>query len=101
MSFTNKPENPIIPRTKDETKQLLNRLKRVEGQIRGIQQMVEEDRYCTDILVQISAANSALKKVGLGVLEHHTKHCAVKASAENQEEVINDLLQAIRQFAKS
>ncbi len=57
-----KHDQPIVPRKEDETKLLQNRLRRIEGQIRGIAQMVEDDRYCTDILVQISAANKALKK---------------------------------------
>lgn len=55
--------------------QLLNRLKRAEGQIRGISRMVEEDKYCIDILTQISAAESALDKVALELVRDHTKHC--------------------------
>ncbi|WP_239254433.1 metal-sensing transcriptional repressor [Listeria ilorinensis] len=95
-------DQPLVPRKQEETKLILNRLRRVEGQIRGIQQMVEEDRYCTDILVQISAANSALKKVGLQVLEHHTAHCVVKATEEGEnQKVMDDLISAIRQFSKS
>ncbi|EMG27220.1 hypothetical protein X560_0161 [Listeria fleischmannii 1991] len=95
-------DKPIVPREAEETKQILNRLKRVEGQIRGIQQMVQDDRYCTDILVQISAANSALKKVGLEVLEHHTKHCVMDAASKGDgDAVIDDLVQTIRQFSKT
>lgn len=54
---------------------MINRLKRIEGQVRGIQRKVEEDCYCVDILVQISAINVALKKVGHTVIERHMKHC--------------------------
>jgi len=56
-------ETPIVPRTDEEKQVVINRLKRIEGQVRGIQRMVEEDRYCVDILVQISAINAALKKL--------------------------------------
>src|SRR5699024_8705394 len=56
-------DHPITPRTKDEKQAVINRLKRIEGQVRGIQKMVEEDRYCLDILVQINAINAALNKV--------------------------------------
>lgn len=56
-------DHPSKPRTKDEKQKVINRLKRIEGQVRGIQKMVEEDRYCVDILVQISAIQSALKKM--------------------------------------
>lgn len=58
--------------TKD---QLLARLSRVEGQIRGVTRMVEEDRYCVDVLTQISAAQAALDKIALGLLDDHVRHC--------------------------
>jgi DNA-binding FrmR family transcriptional regulator len=58
--------------TKD---QLLNRLARVEGQVRGIARMVEEDRYCIDVLTQINAIQAALDKISLGLLDGHTRHC--------------------------
>ena len=60
----------------------LKRLRRVEGQIRGIARMVEEDEYCIDILTQVSAATSALESVALRLLEDHLKHCVVNAAAE-------------------
>ena len=63
--------------TKD---QLLARLKRIEGQIRGIEGMVEEDRYCIDVLTQISAAQAALDKVALGLLDDHAHHCVLGAA---------------------
>lgn len=55
--------------------QLLNRLARVEGQVRGVQKMVEEDRYCMDVLTQISAVQAALDKIALGLLDDHTRTC--------------------------
>lgn len=60
--------------TKD---QLLGRLSRVEGQVRGVTRMVEQDRYCLDVLTQISAAQAALDKIALGLLDDHTRHCVL------------------------
>jgi DNA-binding FrmR family transcriptional regulator len=60
----------------------LKRLRRIEGQVRGLQKMVDEDKYCIDILTQISAANSALESVALGLLEEHIGHCVAGAIAE-------------------
>jgi DNA-binding FrmR family transcriptional regulator len=56
-------------------KQLLTRLNRIEGQVRGVSRMVEEDRYCIDVLTQISAARAALDKIALGLLDGHVRHC--------------------------
>ena len=69
--------------TKD---QLLTRLKRIEGQVRGIQGMVEDDRYCIDVLTQISAIQAALDKVALGLLDDHARHCVVGGAAEGTPE---------------
>ena len=81
--------------------QLLNRLKRVEGQVRGIHQMVENDRYCVDILHQISAIQSAMNKVSLALLEDHTRHCVVNAIKEqNGEEAIQELLSVVKTLTK-
>ena len=55
--------------------QLLKRLRRIEGQVRGVERMVEDDRYCIDVLTQISAVQAALDKVALGLLDDHAKHC--------------------------
>lgn len=94
-------EHPTTPRTKDEKQAVINRLKRIEGQVRGIQKMVEEDRYCVDILVQISAINAALKKVGFGVAERHVKHCVSDAVKSGQgTEAIDELLGVMKQFSK-
>ena len=57
----------------------LTRLRRIEGQVRGLQRMVEEDRYCADILIQVSAVHEALRKVSRGLLENHLRHCATHA----------------------
>ena len=63
----------------------LKRLRRIEGQVRGLQKMVEDDKYCIDILTQVSAATSALESVALGLLEDHLGHCVAQAVAEGGE----------------
>jgi DNA-binding FrmR family transcriptional regulator len=69
---------------------LVNRLRRIEGQVRGIERMVEDDRYCIDIITQISAINAALDKVALGLLEDHTRHCVVGGRAEGTPEDLTE-----------
>ena len=65
-----------------DKEQYLNRLRRIEGQVRGLQRMVEEDKYCIDILTQVSAVTRALQSVALGLLDDHLAHCVTKAVAE-------------------
>ncbi len=64
---------------------LLKRIARIEGQVRGIGRMVDEEKYCIDILTQISAINAALHKVSLGLVEDHVSHCVVDAAVRSQE----------------
>lgn len=66
----------------DNKEQLLKRLRRAEGQVRGIHRMVEEDTYCIDVLTQVSAATSALETVALALLDDHLKHCVAEATRE-------------------
>ena len=63
----------------------LKRLRRIEGQVRGLQRMVEEDNYCIDVLTQVSAMTSALQSVALGLMEDHLGHCVTQAAAEGGE----------------
>jgi DNA-binding FrmR family transcriptional regulator len=63
----------------------LRRLRRIEGQVRGLQKMVEEDKYCIDILTQVSAATKALQSLALGLLDDHLGHCVAQAAAEGGE----------------
>ena len=80
---------------------IIERLKKVEGQVRGIQRMVEEDRYCVDILVQIAAARAALNKVGLQLLEGHTRGCVTTAVRQNKgDESIDELMDVLTKFIK-
>lgn len=94
-------EEPIIPRTDEEKQAVVNRLKRIEGQVRGIQRMIEEDRYCVDVLVQISAITAALKKVGYTVSERHMKHCVSHAIADGEgDAAIKELMEVMKHFSK-
>ncbi len=78
--------------TKD---QLLGRLKRIEGQVRGIENMVEDDRYCIDVLTQIGAVQAALDKVALGLMDDHAKHCVIGAAQGEQEAKTDELMAAV------
>jgi DNA-binding FrmR family transcriptional regulator len=76
-------------------KQLQTRLRRIEGQVRGIQGMVAEDRYCIDILTQIAAIQAALDKVALGLLDDHAHTCVIGAEAEQQDERTAEMMAAV------
>ena len=83
--------------TKD---QLIKRLKRVEGQVRGVQGMVEDDRYCIDVLTQISAIQAALDKVALGLLDDHARHCVMGAPGEQQADMTDELMAAVARLMR-
>jgi DNA-binding FrmR family transcriptional regulator len=75
--------------------QLQTRLRRVEGQVRGVESMVEADRYCIDILTQISAIQAALDKVALGLLDGHAHTCVVGAEPERRDERTEEMMAAV------
>jgi len=87
-------------RTQEEKEKLLNGLRRIEGQVRGLQSMIEEDRYCIDILIQVQAARAALTSIGLSVLEKHAKGCVVGAVQDGNEAIIDELLDTIKKFIR-
>jgi CsoR family transcriptional regulator, copper-sensing transcriptional repressor len=80
--------------------QLLKRLSRVEGQVRGVTRMVEEDRYCIDVLTQIQASRAALEAVALGLLDEHVRHCVVDAAASDQAEKTDELMGAVGRLVR-
>lgn len=83
---------------------LLARLRRVEGQVRGVQKMVDQDVYCIDILTQIAAAESALKKVAVKLLEDHLGHCvaeAARGTRRQQDEKVSEASAAIERLLKA
>jgi CsoR family transcriptional regulator, copper-sensing transcriptional repressor len=100
--MNNFEETRMTHRSTKDKDQLISRLKRIEGQVRGIQNMVENDRYCVDILTQISAINAAMNKVGLNLLEKHTRHCVSDAIKDGDgEEAIEELMEVFKRFSKS
>ncbi len=78
--------------TKD---QLLRRLSRIRGQVGGLERMVDEDRYCIDVLTQISAVQAALDKVALGLLDDHARHCVIGGKSQEQEDRTAELMGAV------
>ena len=75
--------------------QLLTRLNRVEGQVRGIHKMVEDERYCIDVITQIGAIQAALDKVALGLLDDHARQCVVEGPTDQKEERTEELMAAV------
>ncbi|MBA2456842.1 MAG: metal-sensitive transcriptional regulator [Nocardioidaceae bacterium] len=83
-----------------EKQALLNRLKRIEGQARGLQRMVEEEAYCIEILTQVSAATKALETVALSLLDEHLRHCVTDAAREGGEEAEQKITEASEAIAR-
>jgi len=75
--------------------QLIKRLRRISGQVAGIERMVEQDRYCIDVLTQISAVQAALDKVALGLLDDHAHHCVIGARAGERDDKTDELMAAV------
>ena len=93
-----------VPGYSSEKQALLNRLRRIEGQVRGLHRMVEEDQYCIDILTQVSAATRALEKVALSLLDEHLRHCvtdAVRVGGNEAEEKLAEASDAIARLVRS
>lgn len=87
-------------RSEKEYKDLITRLNRIEGQIRGIKKMVESDAYCTDILVQVSAANAALNSFNKVLLSNHIRTCVANDIREGKEETIDELVTTLQKLMK-
>jgi CsoR family transcriptional regulator, copper-sensing transcriptional repressor len=84
-----------------EKEALRKRLARIEGQVRGIAKMVEDDRYCIDVLIQISAVQKAIDAVALGLLDDHVRHCVVGATGDARVERLDELMAAVGRLVKS
>lgn len=87
-------------RTDEEKRALINRLSRIEGQVRGIKQMLEEDKYCIDILTQTSATSSALNSFAKEILESHIRSCVSEGVKNGDDEKIEELIYAIERFVR-
>lgn len=87
-------------RSEEELRSLTNRLKRIEGQIRGIQKMLSEEAYCTDILTQVSSVQSALNSFNKELLESHIRTCVVNEIKSGDETVVSDLVKTVQKLMK-
>lgn len=87
-------------RTDKEYKDLMNRLKRIEGQVRGIQGMLERGAYCPDILVQVAAVNAALNSFNKVLLTEHLKTCVVDNIRQGNDEIVDELVQTLKKMMK-
>lgn len=86
---------------KAEKSALISRLNRIEGQIRGIRNMIEDDKYCVDVLIQVAAAKSALNSLGAVILESHIQGCVKNAIESGKSaEIINELAEVIKKYVK-
>ena len=93
----------IEKNSEDTKKDILKRLSRIEGQIRGIQKMIESDKQCGDVLTQISAVRAATNKVGILLLERYSKNCilnSINSEENNNEEVLDEFLTTVKRFLK-
>lgn len=80
---------------------LLDRLKKIEGQVRGLQRMIEEDRYCVDVLVQVAAVKAAMNKVGLALMEGHARGCMQAATRRGEgDQAVGELMEVLERFVK-
>jgi DNA-binding FrmR family transcriptional regulator len=97
-------ENSTYGYTKDK-EALVRRLHRIEGQVRGLERMVDEERYCIDILTQISAVGTALESLAFKILDEHVRHCVATALASGDEADVQtkseELLEAVQRFART
>ena len=93
-------EKKTTKRNEETKKQLTNRLNRIEGQIRGIKKMIEEDRYCNDVLIQLSAVESSVKSLSNQVLENYLLTCISNEIEKGNLEVIDELISLFKRFNK-
>ena len=99
-------ESPVCPhckhtqRDEDQKKLLQNRLRRIEGQVRGLQSMLDQDAYCNDILIQSAAVSAALSAFNRELLENHIRHCVARDIREGKDEVIDELMGTLKKLMK-
>ena len=89
---------------KADPKPVLNRLRRIEGQVRGLQRLVDEDAYCVDILTQVAAVQTAFEQVAIHVLDGHVRGCVADAVADGDgqgEQRLDELMEAVRRFSRA
>jgi len=84
-----------------DKEQLLKRLRRIEGQVRGIAKMIEGDRYCIDVLTQVSAARAAIDKVSVGLMRDHVRHCVLDAEPDQREARADELMAVVGRMLRA
>jgi DNA-binding FrmR family transcriptional regulator len=97
------PERKAVGVDGDAKERNLNRLRRIEGQVRGLQKMVEDERYCADILTQISSVQEALRGVGRELMRNHLKHCAthaIRGGEESAEAMYDELIELVYRHSR-
>lgn len=87
-------------RDEDQKKKLLNRLRRIEGQVRGIQSMIEDDAYCNDVLIQSAAVNAAMNAFNRELLASHIRSCVTRDIREGKDEVVDELVATLQKLMK-
>lgn len=100
MSYNKESFEKNTHRTDEEKKKLINRLNRIEGQVRGIRGMIEKDAYCADVLVQSAAVNAAINSFNKDLLSRHIHSCVVRNIKNGDEEVIDELMKLITKLMK-
>jgi CsoR family transcriptional regulator, copper-sensing transcriptional repressor len=90
-----------VPGYIDNKEELINRLRRISGQVGGVERMVDEERYCIDILTQVAAIQAALDKVSLALLDDHARHCVVGATEANREEMTEEMMGAVGRLIRA
>ena len=99
MTAPHEPEKHMYGYSHDKDS-YLRRLRRIEGQVRGLQRMIDEDKYCIDILTQVAAATKALQSVALGLLDEHLSHCVAQAVAEGGDGAADKISEASAAIAR-
>ena len=92
--------NKMTIRAEEDKKKLINRISRIEGQLRGIKRMLEEDSYCNDILIQSAAVNAAMNSFNKELLNNHIHHCVVRDIKNGNDEVVDELLDTLQKLMK-
>ncbi len=93
--------NSFTESNNDSKQDLIRRLKKIEGQVKGLQRMVESDKYCVDILIQVAAVRAAINKVGTMVFENHSRHCILSAiDSKDKDAAIEELIGVLGKFVR-
>ena len=94
----NKNEEIKVKRCEEDKKNLVNRINRISGQVDGVKKMIENDRYCTDILIQLASIEKSIKSLASIILDNHMHSCVVKGIKEGDESKINEVIELFRRF---